>query len=281
MANSSKITIPDLLSKKGQEKICALTAYDVLWARLLDEAGIDLILVGDSAAMIVLGYEDTLPITMEEMLVFAKAVSRGAKRALVVGDMPFLSYQTSQEEAIRNAGRFLKEGGCQAVKIEGGEEMAETVAAVVRAGIPVMGHIGLTPQRAHALGGFKVQGKDLESAQKLIRDARALEEAGVFSLVLECVPKELAAYITRELSVPTIGIGAGPDCDGQILVLPDLLGLFEAFRPKFVKSYANFAEEGRKALKAYLQEVKEGIFPGPKESFSLSEEVKKLLKLGE
>ncbi|WP_022853048.1 3-methyl-2-oxobutanoate hydroxymethyltransferase [Thermodesulfatator atlanticus] len=276
---SSKITVPEIIAKKDKEKIAALTAYDVLWARILDEAGIDIILVGDSAAMIVLGYEDTLPITMEEMLLFSRAVARGAKRALVVGDMPFLSYQTSVSEAIKNAGRFLKEAGCQAVKIEGGQEIAETIAAVVKAGIPVMGHIGLTPQRAHALGGFKVQGKDVSSARKLIEDAKALEEAGVFSLVLECVPKELAAYITREISIPTIGIGAGAQCDGQILVLPDLLGLFEAFRPKFVKSYTNMAETGRKAILAYLEEVKNGLFPGEEHSFKLSDEVKKELGL--
>ena len=279
MAAFSRVTIPLLQQKKGQDKIVALTAYDVIWAKLLDEVGIDLILVGDSLAMLVLGYEDTLPVTMEEMLIFARAVSRGAKRALIVGDMPFLSYQVSREEAIRNAGRFLKEGGCQAVKIEGGEEVAETVAAVVEAGIPVLGHIGLTPQRANALGGFKVQGKDLASAQKLLRDAEALVEAGAFALVLECVPQELARKITSEIPIPTLGIGAGPYCDGQILVLPDLLGLFEGFRPKFVKAYASFAEEGRKALKDFIKEVKEGLFPGPEHSFKLSEEVKKALKL--
>ena len=279
MAPYSRLTIPDLQAKKGREKIVALTAYDVLWARLLDEAGLDLILVGDSLAMLVLGYEDTLPVTLEEMLIFARAVSRGAKRALIVGDMPFLSYQTGKEEAIRNAGRFLKEGRCQAVKIEGGEEMAETVSAVVRAGIPVLGHIGLTPQRASALGGFKVQGRDLSSAKKLLSDAKALVEAGVFGLVLECVPLELAQKITQEVPVPTIGIGAGPHCDGQILVLPDLLGLFEGFRPKFVKAYANFASEGRKALAEYVSEVREGLFPGEEHSFRLSEEVKRALKL--
>ncbi len=279
MAPYSRLTIPDLQAKKGREKIVALTAYDVIWARLLDEAGLDLILVGDSLAMLVLGYEDTLPVTLEEMLIFARAVSRGAQRALIVGDMPFLSYQTGKEEAIRNAGRFLKEGRCQAVKIEGGAEMAETIAAVVRAGIPVLGHIGLTPQRASALGGFKVQGRDLTSAKKLLMDAKVLVEAGVFGLVLECVPLELAQKITQEVPVPTIGIGAGPHCDGQILVLPDLLGLFEGFRPKFVKAYANFAAEGRKALSRYLEEVKKGLFPGEEHSFRLSEEVKKALKL--
>lgn len=270
---SSRLTIPELMAKKGKEKIVALTAYDVQFARLLDEAGIDLLLVGDSAAMIMMGYEDTLPITMEEMLVFTRAVSRGTKRALVVGDMPFLSYQVSDEEAIRNAGRFLKEGGAQAVKIEGGQEMAVRVRAVVKAGIPVLGHIGLTPQTATMLGGFKVQGRDLASAKKLLEDAEALVEAGVFALVLECVPKELSALITERVPVPTIGIGAGAEVDGQILVLHDLLGLFEGFRPKFVKAYTNLASESRKALSAYVEEVKNGKFPGEEHSFRLSPEV--------
>ncbi len=275
---SSRLTIPALMAKKGREKIVALTAYDVQFARLLDEAGIDLILVGDSAAMIMMGYEDTLPITMEEMLVFTKSVSRGTKRALVVGDMPFLSYQVSDEEAIRNAGRFLKEGGAQAVKIEGGQEMARRVAAVVKAGIPVLGHIGLTPQTATMLGGFKVQGRDLDSAKKLLEDAEALVEAGVFALVLECVPRELSALITQRVPVPTIGIGAGAEVDGQILVLHDLLGLFEGFRPKFVKAYAHLAAETRQALAAYVNEVKEGKFPGEEHSFRLSPEVLSELK---
>ncbi len=279
MAGYSRLTIPDLQAKKGREKIVALTAYDVLWARILDETGVDLILVGDSAAMLVLGYEDTLPITMEEMLVLAKAVSRGAKKALVVGDMPFLSYQTSREEAIRNAGRFLKEGGCQAVKIEGGEEICEVIGAITRAGIPVLAHIGLTPQRASALGGFKVQGRDLASASKLLADAKAVAEAGAFAVVLECVPRELAAKITSSLPIPTIGIGAGPDCDGQILVLPDLLGLFEGFRPRFVKRYADFATQGKEAVKKYISEVKSGAFPAEEHSFSLSDEVRKALNL--
>ncbi len=278
MAVSSRITIPELKAKKGREKITALTAYDVLFARLLDEAGIDLILVGDSAAMIILGYEDTLPITMEEMLVLARAVARGTKRALVIGDMPFLSYQISDEEAIRNAGRFLKEAGCQAVKIEGGQEMAGRIKSIVRAGIPVLGHIGLTPQRATSLGGFKVQGRDVESAQRLLDDAEALVEAGVFAMVLECVPRELASAITRKVPVPTIGIGAGSEVDGQILVLHDLLGLFEGFRPRFVKPYANLAAETKRALREYVKEVKEGLFPAEEHTFCLSPETKKALK---
>ncbi len=276
---SSRLTIPELKAKKGREKICALTAYDVLFARLLDEAGIDLVLVGDSAAMIVFGYEDTLPITMDEMLLLARAVSRGVKRALVVGDMPFLSYQVSDEEALRNAGRFLKEGRCQAVKVEGGSEVAPRIAKMVEAGIPVLGHLGLTPQKAHALGGFKVQGRDLESARKLLEDAHALVEAGVFALVLECVPQELAAEITHQVPVPTIGIGAGPETDGQILVLHDVLGLFEGFRPRFVKSYARLADETRQAIKEYIREVREGRFPQEEHGFRLSEEVKRALKL--
>ncbi len=275
---SSRLTVPELIAKKGKEKIVALTAYDVLFAKILDEAGIDLILVGDSAAMIIMGYEDTLPITMEEMLVFTKAVSRGTKRALVVGDMPFLSYQVSDEEAIRNAGRFLKEGGAQAVKIEGGKEMASRIAAIVRAGIPVLGHIGLTPQTATLLGGFKVQGRDLDSARKLLEDADALVEAGVFALVLECVPRELSAIITERVPVPTIGIGAGAEVDGQILVLHDLLGLFEGFRPKFVKAYTHLAVESRRALSQYITEVKNGKFPGEEHSFKLSPEVLERLK---
>ncbi len=268
-----RLTIPELTAKKGQEKIVALTAYDVQFARLLDERGLDLILVGDSAAMIMMGYEDTLPITMEEMLVFTKAVARGTQRALVVGDMPFLSYQVSDAEAIANAGRFLKEGGAQAVKIEGGQELAPRIAAVVQAGIPVLGHIGLTPQTANLLGGYKVQGRDVASARKLLADAQALVEAGVFALVLECVPRELAALITQEIPVPTIGIGAGPDVDGQILVLHDILGLFEGFRPKFVKAYANLAQECRQAITSYVNEVKQGMFPGEEHCFRLSPEV--------
>ncbi len=275
---SSRLTVPELIAKKGKEKIVALTAYDVLFARILDEAGIDLILVGDSAAMIVMGYEDTIPITMEEMLVFTKAVSRGTKHALVVGDMPFLSYQINDEEAIRNAGRFLKEGGAQAVKIEGGKEMAHRVAAVVKAGIPVLGHIGLTPQTATLLGGFKVQGRDFDSACKLLEDADALVEAGVFALVLECVPRELSRMITKRIPVPTIGIGAGSEVDGQILVLHDLLGLFEGFRPKFVKAYTHLAGQCRQALSTYITEVKDGSFPGEEHSFKLSPEVLERLK---
>ncbi len=273
-----RITVPDLQAKKGREPIVAITAYDFTSAKLADEAGVDLILVGDSAAMVMLGYEDTLPITVEEMLVFCKAVSRGAKRALVVADMPFMSYQVSVEEAIRNAGRFVKEGGCQAIKIEGGEEVAETVRAVVKAGIPVLGHIGLTPQRAVELGGYKVQGKDVESARKLLRDAEVLVSSGVFALVLECVPLELAELLTQRIPVPTIGIGAGPNTDGQILVFHDVVGLWERFKPKFVRTYGTLSKEVKEAIKRYAEDVRAGRFPGPDESFTISKEVLELLK---
>ncbi len=273
-----RLTVPDIQARKGKQPIVALTAYDFLSARLAEEAGADLLLVGDSAAMVVLGHSDTLPITMEEMLTFARAVSRGSRKALLVGDMPFLSYQTGPEEAIRNAGRFLKEGGCQAVKMEGGEEIADLVKAVVRAGIPVLGHIGLTPQRASALGGYKVQGRDVESARKLLRDARLLVEAGVFALILECVPAELARLITEEVPIPTIGIGAGPHTDGQILVFHDVVGLWPRFKPRFVKTYGRAAEEIRQALEKYAQEVRQRQFPGPEESFTLSPEVLAALK---
>ncbi len=271
----ARITIPEIQARKGQEPIVALTAYDVVSAKLAEEAGVELLLVGDSAAMVVLGHEDTLPITMEEMLVFARAVARGSEKALIVGDMPFLSYQTGPGEAIFNAGRFLKEGGCQAVKIEGGEEVAQIVEAVVKAGIPVLGHIGLTPQRASALGGYKVQGRDLESARKLWRDAEALVEAGVFALLLECVPAELAQKITQKVPIPTLGIGAGPHTDGQILVFHDVVGLWPRFRPKFVRTYAQLASEIRRAVEAYVRDVKERDFPGPEESFKISPEVLK------
>ncbi len=257
----------------------ALTAYDYLSARLAEEAGVEMLLVGDSAAMVILGYEDTLPITMEEMLIFARAVARGSERALLVGDMPFMSYQTGPEEAIRNAGRFLKEGGCQAVKIEGGEEVAEIVAAVVRAGIPVIGHIGLTPQRALALGGYRVQGRDLDSARKLLRDAETLVRAGVFALILECVPAEIARRITEKVPVPTIGIGAGPHTDGQILVFHDVVGLWPRFRPRFVRPYGETAREIVRAVKTYAEEVRARRFPGPEESFRISEEVLKALEI--
>ncbi len=264
----SKITIPDIYKKKSEgKKITMLTAYDFPTAQIVDQAGIDMILVGDSLAMVVQGISSTLPVTMDEMIYHTKMVSRAASSALVVGDMPFLSYQTSLEEAVRNAGRFLKEAGAEAVKLEGGSRMAPVIRAIVDAGIPVMAHIGLTPQYVHMLGGFKVQGKDEAARERLLADARAVEEAGAFSVVLEAVPAGLAREIHEMLRIPTIGIGAGPDCDGQVLVLHDLLGLFDRFTPKFVKQYARLKEIAVKAVKEYKEEVEAGRFPSAEHSF--------------
>ncbi len=257
-----------------------LTAYDASFARLVDAAGADIILVGDSLGMVVLGYESTVPVSMEEMLHHAKAVRRGAGEAFVVGDMPFLSYQVSVGEAIANAGRFMKEAGCDAVKLEGGEEVAETVRALVRAGIPVMGHIGLTPQTAGQLGGYKVQGRDAASARKLLAAARALERAGAFAVVLECLPDKLARAIAEAIAIPAIGIGAGNGCDGQVLVTHDLLGMFEKFVPSFVKNYAKLAPQMKEALASFRREVTEGVFPGPEHSFTMQLDVEKLLAEG-
>ncbi|MEW6424377.1 MAG: 3-methyl-2-oxobutanoate hydroxymethyltransferase [Bacillota bacterium] len=253
--------------------ITMLTAYDYPLAKLVDAAGIDGILVGDSLGNVILGYSSTIPVTMDDMVHHIKAVARGVSRALVVGDMPFLSYHLSVEESLRNAGRIIQEGCAQAVKLEGGQEIAGTVKAMVAAGIPVMGHLGLTPQSVHQLGGYKVQGKDEAAARKLLADARALEEAGVFAIVLECVPAELAKMITEMLAVPTIGIGAGPHCNGQILVTHDLLGMYGGTGPKFVKRYANIHEDITKALLAYREEVRSGAFPGPEHCFSMPEEI--------
>ena len=236
------------MKKKG-EKITMLTAYDYPTAVAMDSVGVDIFLVGDSLGMVVLGYDSTLPVTMEDMLHHTKAVSRGTQRAMVIGDMPFMSYQASVAEAVRNAGRFLQEAGAQAVKLEGGREVAEVTSRIAAAGIPVMAHIGLTPQSVHQLGGYKVQGKGDKAAQRLLEDARILEEAGAFSIVLECVPKGLAREITAALEIPTIGIGAGVECDGQVLVVHDMLGLFERFTPKFVKRYANINIQIQKAVK--------------------------------
>ncbi len=278
--DSKKVTIAYLKEKKEKgEKITMITAYDYPTARLIDEAGIDTILVGDSVGMVVLGYDSTLPVTMEEMIHHCKAVSRGVKRAFIIGDMPFMSYQSSIEKAIENAGRFLKEGGCDAVKLEGGSEVAHIVKAIVNAGIPVCGHIGLTPQRAKLLSGYRVQGKDVETAKKLIRSAKDLEEAGAFMIVMECIPDVLAEIITKEVSVPTVGIGAGRGCDGQVLVYHDMVGLFERFVPKFVKQYLNLAPEIKKAIRRFKEEVEKGIFPGPEHTFHMDpEEAKKLLE---
>lgn len=265
---SGKVTIHDVVRKKEQrQKITVITAYDYPFARLADEAGMDIVLVGDSVAQVVQGIETTLPVTMDEMVYHTRMVSRAAQRALVIGDMPYLSYQVSIPEAIRNAGRFLKEGGAAAVKLEGGREAAPQVEALVKAEIPVMAHIGLTPQAIHRMGGYKVQGKTEAAAQRLKEDAKLLESAGAFSLVLEAIPAALARQITEALAIPTIGIGAGPDCDGQVLVMHDVLGLFDRFTPKFVKKYAALKQDALAALKQYKEEVESGAFPGEEHSF--------------
>jgi 3-methyl-2-oxobutanoate hydroxymethyltransferase len=245
-----------------------LTAYDYLSARILDEAGIPILLVGDSLGMVMLGHPTTLPVTMDDMLVHAKAVSRGSRQALLVGDMPFMSYQVSPEEAVRNAGRFIQEGGMHAVKLEGGGPAIEITRRLTEIGIPVMGHLGLTPQSVHAMGGFKVQGKSDAQAARITADARALEEAGAFSVVLEGMPSKLAASITHELRIPTIGIGAGPGTDGQVLVFHDMLGLTTGKAPKFVKRYASLAEEITRAATEYAEDVRTGKFPGPEHEYS-------------
>ncbi len=267
-----RVSITDLKAmKKRREKIPMFTAYDYPSAKLVEEAGIPLILVGDTLGMVVLGYDSTLPVTMDEMLHHVKAVVRGSRQAHVIADMPFMSYQTGPEEALRNAGRMLKEGGAQSVKLEGGVRVAETVRVIVEAGIPVMGHLGLTPQSIHQLGGYKVQGKTPAAAVKLVNDAVALEQAGVFAIVLECVPAQLAREITNRVSVPTIGIGAGPDCDGQVQVFHDLLGLFTDFMPKHAKRYAEVGQSVIGAVRAYANDVREGRFPTEKESFFTKE----------
>lgn len=263
--------------KEKGERISMLTAYDYSTAKLMDQAGINGILVGDSLGMVVLGYEDTLPVTMEDMIHHTAAVCRGAKNALVVGDMPFMSYQVSVEEAVRNAGRLMKEGGCQAVKLEGGAAVCPQIKAITEASIPVMAHIGLTPQSVNAFGGFKVQGKSEEAARKLIEEAKAVEAAGAFAVVLECVPAKLAEIITKSISIPTIGIGAGVECDGQILVYQDMLGMFSDFTPKFVKRYANVGEVMTGAFQEYIEEVQKGTFPCPEHTFAISDEVIKKL----
>lgn len=265
-----KTTIPDILEKKRQgNKITMLTAYDYPTALLVDRAGIDMILVGDSVGMVVLGYETTVPVTMDEMIHHTKAAARGARFALVVGDMPFMSYNTSERDAIANAGRFIKEAGADAVKLEGGTGVQTVVQAIVRAGIPVMGHIGLTPQTIAQLGGFRVQGKTAEAAKKIIDDARVLEEAGVFSIVLEAIPAEIAGQITQNVSVPTIGIGAGIECDGQVLVYQDMIGLFDRFVPRFVKQYSQVGEIMLDSFRQFKEEVEKGIFPGEQHSFKI------------
>ena len=269
---AKRVTTVTLREMKDRgEKITMLTAYDYPMARLLDEVGIEVVLVGDSLAMVGLGYETTLPVTMEEMLHHVRAVGRGIRRALLVADMPFGSYQASMEEGIRNAGRFLKEAGAHAVKLEGGGEVGELTRRLVSVGIPVMGHLGLTPQMVHQFGGFKVQARTTKAAEHVLEDALRLEEAGIFALVLESIPWQVAEVITKELRVPTIGIGAGSCCDGQVLVTNDLLGLFDDFTPKFVKRFANLKETITAAFHQYVREVKDGEFPNPSHTFGLDE----------
>ncbi|MDD3643080.1 MAG: 3-methyl-2-oxobutanoate hydroxymethyltransferase [Candidatus Krumholzibacteria bacterium] len=265
----NKVTRNTLLRmKKTGEKVAAITSYDYLCTRMIDQAGIDLILVGDSLGMVMMGYENTLPVTMEEIIHHCKAVSRARPRAIVVGDMPFMSYQASVEDAVRNAGRLVKEGGVESVKLEGGRRYVPVIEAIVEASIPVVGHLGLTPQSLHQFGGYRVQGKDPESADRLVEDAGALERAGCYAVVLEGIPWQLARTITEAVSIPTIGIGAGPHCDGQVLVLHDMLGIFEEPLPKFVKCYERIGERIREAVAAYAKEVKEGRFPGLEHSYS-------------
>ncbi len=268
-----KVTTHTLRAKKERgEPISMLTAYDYPTALAMDRAGVDAILVGDSLGMVVLGYETTLPVTMDEMLHHCRAVARGARLAHLIGDMPFMSYQVSTAEAVRNAGRFLQQGGMDAIKLEGGREMAATVEAITAAGIPVLGHIGLTPQSVHKLGGWRTQGRSAEAAKRLIDDAHRLQEAGCYALVLEAIPDRVAELISHRLSIPTIGIGAGASCDGQVLVTHDLLGLFDRFTPKFVKKYAALHAEMSRAFAEYLADVQTHRFPGPEHAHSIEDE---------
>jgi 3-methyl-2-oxobutanoate hydroxymethyltransferase len=265
-----KFTIQSFKSAKTQGKrISMLTAYDYTTASLLDEAGVDSILVGDSLGMVMLGYEDTLKVTMDDMIHHTRAVARGTRHALLIGDMPFLSYHVSVEESVRNAGRFIQEGGAQAVKLEGGRAVVDKIRAIIKAQIPVLGHLGLTPQSVNAFGGFKLQGKDIEAAREIIDDALLLQEAGVFGIVLECIPDGVARLISERLGIPTIGIGAGKDCDGQVLVIQDLMGMFRDMRPKFVKQYADGGDITVAAVKSYIEELRSGDFPAPEHTFSI------------
>jgi 3-methyl-2-oxobutanoate hydroxymethyltransferase len=264
----SRITIQDFLRKKAEgRKITMLTAYDYPFAKIVDEAGIDGIIVGDSVGMVVQGLENTLSVTMDEMVYHTKIVARAVNNAMVIGDLPFMSYQASIEEAVRNAGRFLKEAGASAVKIEGGAEVADRIRAMTHSDIPVMAHIGLTPQSIHRMGGYKIQGKTEEAAKKLLEEAHIVEDAGAFSLLLEAIPMGLAKKITEELSIPTIGIGAGPYCDGQVLVLHDVIGLFERFMPKFAKRYVDLRNEALRAIVNFKEEIEKGVFPSDEQSF--------------
>jgi len=265
---TDKVTIHTLRDMKRRgEKITMLTAYDATFARLLDESHVDILLVGDSLGMVIQGHQTTLPVTLEEMIYHTRAVARGARRAQVLGDMPFMTYQSSVDRALDNAGRMMKEGGAGAIKLEGGAQHAELVFRLVAAGIPVMGHVGLTPQSFHQMGGFKVQGREQGGADRLVADAQALEQAGAYAIVLEGIPSEIAQRITATVAVPTIGIGAGPSCDGQVLVIYDLLGMDDSFKPKFVRRYENLGMRIRNAVDAYVTEVKDGSFPGEAETF--------------
>ncbi len=272
-------TIQSFKSAKDKgERITMLTAYDYTTATLLDEAGVDSILVGDSLGMVMLGYENTLKVTMDDMIHHTKAVARGTSNALLIGDMPFLSYHVSVEESVRNAGRFVQEGGAQAVKLEGGQDVIEHIHAINRAQIPVLGHLGLTPQSVNAMGGFKLQGKDIETARQIIDDALLLQDAGVFGIVLECVPSELARIVTEKIEIPTIGIGAGAQCDGQVLVIQDLLGMFRKMRPKFVKTYSQGGDDTVAAVKQYIDEVRSQAFPAQEHGFTMDEKILEKLR---
>ena len=272
MKNHS-VTVPSLLARKSaKKKIVAVTAYDYSFAKILDHTDIDIVLVGDSLGMVSLGYENTLPVTMDEMIAHTRAVRRAIKHPLLVGDMPFMSYQVSVEQAVANAGRFVQEAGAEAIKLEGGARMADRVRAIVQTGIPVMGHIGLTPQSVHQFGGYRVQGKTYLDARQIKRDAKELQKSGVFAIVLEGIPCELASEITQEVKVPTIGIGAGADCDGQILVLNDLLGLTTDFIPKFVKRYAELSRLVESAVSDYIGEVRDGQFPGEEHVYHMKKQ---------
>jgi len=274
-----RVTIIDIKEmKQRKEKIPMLTAYDYVTAKIVDEAGVPLILVGDTLGMVILGYESTIPVTMEEMIHHTKAVVRGTKKALIIGDMPFMTYHINVSDALHNAARFIQEGGAQAVKLEGGEVVAEKVRRLVDCGIPVMGHIGLTPQSKHQLGGFKARGKVAEEARKLLNDARILEEAGAFAIVLECTPAPLSKLITQKLAIPTIGIGAGPDCDGQVQVVSDMLGLYTDFVPRHAKQYARLAGEIKTAVSSYISEVKSLSFPTMEHSYTMDESLIKQLE---
>jgi len=273
VSSTKKVTTAVFRSKKARgEPLSMLTAYDYLTAKAVDQAGIDSILVGDSLGMVILGYESTLPVTMEDMLHHCRAVSRGASRALLIGDMPFMSYQVDVREAVWNAGRFLQESGMDAVKLEGGKERLDAVQAIIGAGIPVLGHLGLTPQSINQLGGFKTQGQSAEAAVQILEDSLLLQEAGCFGIVLESVPDRVAGYISSRLEIPTIGIGAGAECDGQVLVTHDLLGLYDNFTPKFVKKYASLHIDINQALKTYKSEVEQGVFPAQEHTYPITDE---------